>query len=332
MTGKPKTQPSRWSLLAASVGFACIVATPATAQNFPAKPIRLVVGFPPGGSNDIVARQLSPEMTKILGQQVIVDNRSGANGTIGTHHVAASLPDGYTLTLGSASPLVLSLFTYPNIPYDTLRDFAGITTIAMTAQLIAVHPSMPAMTLKEFVALAKKNPGRISFASSGTGGLPHLAIELFKSHAKINLLHVPFKGAGPATADLLGGHVQGIIMDFPVLYPSVKAGKLRGLAMLSEQRNPLLPNMPTSAELGLPEVLAVNWFAVLAPAKTARPILENLHLALVKAVSSPQMKSQLEAQGILPLTKPSLDAFSDFLRSEVTRWGKIAHEAGATVK
>ncbi|HSQ05086.1 MAG TPA: tripartite tricarboxylate transporter substrate binding protein, partial [Burkholderiales bacterium] len=270
----------------------------AHAQNFPTKPIRLVVGFPPGGSNDIVARRIAPKMSQLLGVQVIIDNKPGANATIGTDFVAKSAPDGYTLTLGSASPLAISPFTYSNIPYDTLRDFAGITTVAINPELIAIHPGVPAHTLKELIALAKAQPGKLNFASSGNGGLPHLAIELFKTLAKIDLTHVPYKGAGPALTDVLGGQVQGIIVDIPVLYPHVKEGKLRGVAVTGERRAPLLPDLPTAREQGLTNLIAINWFAIMAPAKTPRPIVDKLFDAITKAATSPEVKEPLAAQGV----------------------------------
>src|SRR5436190_11037454 len=239
----------------------------AFAQPYPTKPIRLIVGFPPGGSNDIVARQLAPKLTQLLGQQVVVENRPGANATIGTDQVAKAAPDGYTIMLGSSSPLVISPFTYPNLPYDTLRDLAGITTVASTPEMIAIHPSVPARNLKELVALAKSQPGKLAFASSGNGGLPHLAIELFKTLGKVNVLHVPYKGAGPAAIDLIGGHVHAMIIDMPALAPYVKNGKLRGIATTAERRAALLPDLPTSGEQGMPGLIAVNWFAIMAPAR-----------------------------------------------------------------
>jgi tripartite-type tricarboxylate transporter receptor subunit TctC len=194
-----------------------LAAAIACAQDYPAKPVRLVVGFPPGGSNDIVARHLAPKLGEVLGVQTIVENRPGANAIIGTEYVAKSPPDGYTLTLASVSPLVISPFTYAKIPYDTVRDFAGITTVAMTPEVIAVHPSVPAHSLKELIALAKAQPGKLDFSSSGNGGLPHLVIELFKTVAGVNVQHVAYKGAGPALTDTLGGQVHGIAVDFPVL-------------------------------------------------------------------------------------------------------------------
>jgi tripartite-type tricarboxylate transporter receptor subunit TctC len=301
----------------------------AHAQSYPTKPIRLVVGFPPGGSNDIVARQLAPRLTQLLGQQVIVDNRPGANATIGTDYVAKSAPDGYTLTLGSASPLAISPFTYPNIPYDTLRDFAAITTVASASEMVATHPSLPARNLKELVALAKQQPGKLNFASSGNGGLPHLAIELFRKLANVNIVHVPFKGAGPALTDLMGGHVHAMIVDVPVLAPSVKSGKLRGIAVTAEKRTPLLPDLPTAPEQGMPGLIAVNWFAIMAPAKTPKPIIDRLHEAIVKAATAPDMKQQFDTIGVEGFVQSSPEAFARFLREDLVRWGRIAKESGA---
>jgi tripartite-type tricarboxylate transporter receptor subunit TctC len=317
------------SPLLACAAFAMVSFGMAHAQSYPSKPIRLVVGFPPGGSNDIVARQLAPRLAQILGVQVLVENRPGANATIGTDHVAKSAPDGYTLTLGSASPLAISPFTYPNIPYDTLRDLAGITTVASTPEMIAVHPSVSARTLPELLKVAKAQPGKLNFASSGNGGLPHLAIELFKKLGQVDVVHVPFKGAGPALTDLLGGHVHGTIIDMPVLLPHVKSGKLQGIAITAEKRTPLLPDLPTSVEQGLPGLIAVNWFAVMAPAKTPKPVIDRLHSAIVQAVNSPEMKDQLQAQGVEAYLQPSPEAFTSFLRQELGRWAKIAKESGA---
>jgi tripartite-type tricarboxylate transporter receptor subunit TctC len=301
----------------------------AYAQNYPTKPIRLVIGFPPGGSNDIVARQLAPRVTQLLGVQVIVENRPGANATIATDQVAKSPPDGYTIMLGSASPLVISPFTYPNLPYDTLRDLAAITTVASTPEMIAIHPSLPARNLKELVALAKSQPGKLAFASSGNGGLPHLAIELFKTLGKVNVLHVPYKGAGPASIDLIGGHVHAMIIDMPALAPGVQNGKLRGIAITAAKRTPLLPEIPTTGEHGMPGLIAVNWFGIMAPAKTPAPVIEKLYAAFVKASSAPEMKEQFDKVGVDAYLHSSPEAFASFLRQELTRWGKIAKDAGA---
>ena len=320
---------NRKPILFLAVALAFTVSGTARAQSYPTKPIRLVVGFPPGGSNDIVARQLAPKLTQLLGVQVIVDNRPGANATIGTDYVAKSPPDGYTLTLGSASPLAISPFTYPNIPYDTLRDLAPITTVASTPEMIATHPSLPARSLKELVALAKQQPGKLNFASSGNGGLPHLAIELFRKLGNVNIVHVPFKGAGPALTDLMGGHVHAMIVDVPVLAPGVKSGKLRGIAVTAEKRTPLLPDLSTAPEQGMPGLIAVNWFAIMAPAKTPKAVVDKLHEAIVKAATAPELKQQFDTIGVEAFVQPSPEAFADFLRKDLVRWGRVAKESGA---
>ena len=301
----------------------------AFAQDYPSKPIRLIIGFPPGGSNDIVARQLAPRLSDALATQVVVENRPGANATIATELVARSAPDGYTLTLASASPLAISPHTYSKIGYDTLRDFAGITTVAMTPELVAVHPTLPVRSLKELVALARAQPGKLNFASAGNGGLPHLAIELFKTLARVNVQHVPYKGAAPAAVDLVGGHIEGMIMDFPAIYTHVQQGKMRGLAMAAEKRMPLMPEIPTTAEQGIPGLIAVNWFSIVAPARTPRPVQEKLHAALVRVATTAEMKKNFTALGIESMTSGSPEEFMKFLQAELTRWGKVAKESGA---
>jgi tripartite-type tricarboxylate transporter receptor subunit TctC len=306
-----------------------VLALAAEAQTYPSKPIRLVVGFPPGGSNDIVARIIAPKLSQILGAQVVVENRPGANATIGTDFVAKAAPDGYTIVLGSASPLVISPFTFSNIPYDTLRDFAGITTIGSTPEMMAIHPSLPARNLKELLALARSQPGKLNFASSGNGGLPHLATELFKKQGKVNVVHVPYKGAGPAATDLVGGHVHGMIIDMPALYPHVKSGKLRGIVVTADKRTPLLPDLPTSGEAGMPGLIAVNWFAIMAPAKTPKAAVDKLYSALAQTANAPDVKEQFRAQGVEAYLQSSTDAFTAFLRDELGKWEKVAKESGA---
>lgn len=320
-------RPLRW--LVCVVPVLTSAGAPVHAQDYPTKPIRMIVGFPPGGSNDIIARHLAPKLGEALGTQVVVENRPGANATIGTEFVARSAPDGYTLTLASASPLAISPHTYAKIGYDTTRDFAGITTVAMTPEIVVVHPSVPARTLPELIALARAQPGKLNFASAGNGGLPHLAIELFKTLAKINLQHVPYKGAGPAAIDLVGGHIEGMIMDFPAIYPHVQQGRMRGIALAAEKRSPLLPAVPTAGEQGLPGLIAVNWFAVMAPAKTPRAVQEKLHAALIKVANAPDMKERFNAIGVDAMTSASPDAFAKFLQLELVRWGKVAKASGA---
>ncbi len=310
---------------------ACLFGTPSVALaqgKFPSQPITIVVGFPPGGSNDMVARMVAPKLSAILGVPVIIENRAGANATVGTDYVVRSKPDGYTLTLGSASPLAISPHTYKNLPYTPLKDLVTINTVASTPEGIAVHPSVPAKTLPELVALAKKQD--VTMASAGGGGLPHLAIELLKNESGGRFVHVPYKGATPAVIDTAGGHVNGVIMDLPVLIPMIKDGRLRGLAVADVKRAELTPDLPTTKEVGLPGVLAFNWFALMAPVKTPAPIVERLHAAVVEAANSPEIKKRLIDAGIAPMTQPTVKAANDFMVSETDKWGKVAKGAGVT--
>ncbi len=299
----------------------------AAAQDYPSRPIRLVVGFPPGGSNDLVARVIAPRLAESLGAPVVIENRPGANATIGTAFVATAAPDGYVLTLGSVSPLVLSPFTYEKLAYDTQRDFAGVSTVALTPEVIALHPSVPVRTMKELIALARKR--QISLGSAGNGGLPHLAIELLKNASKTPFLHVPFKGAAPAVSDAVAGHIDGIIMDLPAASTMIREGRLRAIAITNSSRSPVLPDTPTSVEQGFPAVNAVNWFALMAPAKTPRPVLDRLHKALIGVTQLAPVREQFAKMGIEPFTQPSPDAFARFLADEMVRWGALVKSSGA---
>jgi tripartite-type tricarboxylate transporter receptor subunit TctC len=313
------------ALLAATAGLCG--AAEAQAQDYPARPITLVVGFPPGGSNDIVARILAPKLGELLGTSVVVVNKPGSNALIGTDFVARSAPDGYTITLASASPLVISPNTYSKMPFDPVKDLTGITAVAATPELLAVHPSVAAKTLPELIALSKTR--RVTLSSSGNGGLPHLAIELLRTASQGNFLHVPYKGAAPAMTDAAGGHVDGVIMDLPALQALVKDGKLRPLAITNKERSPALPQTSTSVEQGFPTVLAFNWFAVLGPAGLPKPIVDKLHKALVGAVQSAQVREAMLNVGVEPMSHDSPEAFSGFMRDELQRWGKVARESGA---
>jgi tripartite-type tricarboxylate transporter receptor subunit TctC len=300
----------------------------AQAQDYPNKSISLIVGFPPGGSNDIVARLFAPKLTEILGQSVVVVNKSGSNGLIGTDFVAKAAPDGYTITFASASPLVISPHTFPKISFNTLTDLVGITTVAQTPELLALHPSVPAKSLNELIDLSKTR--RVTISSSGSGGLPHLAIELLRAAAGSgDIIHVPYKGAGPAIADLLGAHVDGIIVDLPPLYPLVQDGRLRAVAITNTQRAVLLPNTLTSVEQGFPEILAFNWFGVMGPAKIPQPIVDKLYGALVRAANSPDLVESMRKVGVEPFVQSSPKAFGEFLKKETDRWGVVARASGA---
>ncbi len=301
--------------------------TGCVAQDFPAKPVRLVIGFPPGGANDIIARLMAPKMSESLGVQVIVENRPGANAIIGTDHVSKAAPDGYTLGLAGLSPLVMTTFTYAKVPYDSINDFAGISTVVMSPVLIVVHPALPARSLKELVALAKAQPGKLDFGTAGAGGITRMLIELMKLTAGIQVQAVAYKGAAPALTDLLGGHVQGMAMDLPVLYPHVKSGKLRALAISPERRSPLLPEVATVAEQGFPALQSTNWYAIMAPGKTPRAIVERLHGAITRAAHAPDLKEKFITGGFEPMTSASPDTYTAFLKQEFARWGKVAKAA-----
>lgn len=318
----------RRGLLTAFIGCALVVtAMPVlAADNYPSKPITMVVGFPPGGSNDIVARIIAPKLGELLGVSVVIENRPGANATIGTEYVARAKPDGYTITLGSVSPLLLSYYVYPNLSYDPYEDLSGITTVASTPELLAINPSVPAQNLAELVALSKKQD--ITLASAGNGGLPHLAIELLKAESKGRVVHVPYKGAGPGMVDAVGGHVAGIIVDLPALQKLVVDGRLRAIAVTDTKRSSVMPDVPTTVESGLPTVLAFNWFAVMGPKGMPMDIRQQLHDALVKTVNDPDTKSKLEKLGIGPFTQESPAAFDVFMKQEGERWSKLIKDAG----
>jgi tripartite-type tricarboxylate transporter receptor subunit TctC len=297
---------------------------------YPSKPITLVVGFPPGGSNDIVARIIATPLGEALGVPVVVENRPGANAILGTDHVARSAPDGYTITLGSASPLAISPSTYPKMPFDPLKDLTGITTVASTSELVAMHPSAKVNSLAELIALSQTRD--VTLASSGNGGLPHLAIELLKKASKGKIVHVPYKGAGPAITDAMGGHVDGIVMDLPALLPGVRDGRLRPVVMADDKRSSALPTVPSAKEAGSPGLIAVNWFAVMAPAKTPKPIVDKLFAALTKVMQTPQVVKQLQENAMEPFLQPTTADFDAFFKKELVRWGAIARESGARVE
>lgn len=301
-------------------------ATPALAKDaYPAKPIRLIVGYPPGGSNDIAARIIAPELSQLLGTTVVVENKAGANGVIGADHVAKAAPDGYTLLLSSMSPVILAPQTMKQPPFDVLEDFAPVNMIAITPEAIALGTKRQGITsLPQLLELAKKE--RITLSSSGAGGLPHLTIELLKK-VQPNIEHVPYKGAGPALTDTLAGHVDGIVMDLPPLYNQIKEGKLKALAVTSENRVSFLSHVPTAQET-LPGFNAENWIGIFAPANTPTAVLNTLDQALRKAVTQPKVNTALEAVALSPATQDSPAAFQQQVANDHARWGKVLRESG----
>ena len=268
----------------------------AAAQDFPTKPIRLIVPFPPGGPNDIIARVIGQRMTELTKQPVVIDNRSGQAGVLGTDAVAKANPDGYTIGIVSASALAISP-TMEEVPYNVARDFAPVTLVATVPEMLVVASNVPANNMAELVALAKAQPGKFNFASAGVGGLPHLAGELLKLTAKIDVVHVPYRGAAPAINDLLGQQVQMAFLDLPVLLPHIQAGSLRPIALGAPQRAPTAPDVPTTAEVGMPDLLIENWYGMIAPAKTPDNIVAVLNRIANEAMADPSVKQKARRSG-----------------------------------
>jgi tripartite-type tricarboxylate transporter receptor subunit TctC len=313
------------------IGAAVLGATVASAQEFPSKPIRLIVPFPPGGPNDLIGRVVGQKMSELLKQQVVIDNRGGAGGALGTDVVAKAAPDGHTIAISSAGALAISMGLQEKIPYDTLKHLKPVTLVAKVPELLVAATSLPANDLKELVALARAKPGTLNYASSGPGSMPHLAGELLKVAAKIDIVHVPYKGAAPAVNDLIGQQVQMAFFDLPVLLPQVEAGKLKPIVVGSRERAASLKHVPTTFELGYPQVEANNWYGMVAPAATPPAILARLHQATVEALRDPSVREKLSSQG-LTLVGDKPDEFTAYIRSEIDKWGKVAKAAGLVGK
>jgi tripartite-type tricarboxylate transporter receptor subunit TctC len=319
---------SRRALLAA-LGLA-LAAGSALAQPWPAKPIRLVVPFPAGGSTDVVGRLVGEKLSHALGQPVVVDNRAGAGGTAGSDVVAKSAPDGYTLLLGTSSTHAIAPSLYPRLAYDPVRDFAPVTLLGTATILMVVHPSVPAKNVAEFVALAKARPGQLMFGSTGNGSVSHLTAEYFKSAAGIDLQHVPYKGDSPMTLDLVAGRVQVAFGTAVAFLPHVQSGKLNALAITDAKPSPVAPRLPTVASSGLPGFEALQWFGLYAPAGTPREIVARLNAEAGKALQLPDVQEKLQGLG-MQISGGSPGAFGAFMRAESAKWGKIVRDSGAKV-
>jgi tripartite-type tricarboxylate transporter receptor subunit TctC len=311
-------------LLAASLGLA---AGPALAQSYPSKPIRIVVGYTPGGATDLVARVIAAEMTKSLGQSVVVENRPGANSNIASELVAKSAPDGYTLLLGSIANAI-NMGTGKSLGYDTLRDLVPITQAMTAPSILTVNPSFPAKDLKELIALARAEPGKYTFASSGAGSSPHLAGELFKMRAGIDLVHVPYKGAAPALNDLLAGHVPMGFQTALSAVPQLQTGRLRAIAVAAPKRIAQLPDVPTMAEAGLADIEVSSWNGLFAPAKTPPEIVALLHTHAARALHNPEVRNKLIAEGGEPVGSTP-EAFREYVRAEIEKWRLVIRASGA---
>ena len=298
----------------------------ATAQSFPAKPIRFVAAFPAGGPSDIVARAIGRRMSEVLGQPVVVDNRTGAGGNIGAEAVAKSPPDGYTVLLGG-SFVTIAPSLYSNPPFDPVRDFAPISLIVSNQYVLVVHPSVPARNVKELIALAKSQPGRLNYASTGPGSPPRLCGELFKSMAGIDMVNITYKGATPALIDMIGGHIDVYFGGISGTLPPIASNKVRALAVSSSRRSSQLPDVPTVAEAALPGYDITTWFGLLAPAGTPRDIVSKLNSVIVAIVSEPEMKNYLVGQGVDPITNTP-EQFAAYIKSEVPKFARIVKAAG----
>jgi len=323
---------SRVRIAALASALALITFAGAGAAAYPERPIRLVVPYPPGAStNDILGRALAVRLSARLGQQVVVDNRAGASGTLGSELVAKAQPDGYTLLVAIASPLALGPSVYPKLGYDSVRDFAHVARFAAIPYAMVVNLSFPATNVRELIALAKAKPGHINFASSGTGGTPHLCSELFKLQAGIDMTHVPYKGAGVATIDVVGGQVQMFCTGLTALTGLIRSGKVRALGIASLQRSPQMPELPTISEQGLPGFEVNSWTGVAAPAKTPAAIVRRLHAEIVAVVNDADMKNFLLSQGAEPaLLGP--EEFRDYIKADIAKWAKVIKAAGIRIE
>lgn len=317
-------------LLRAAVAAAAL-ALPAVAlgqAEYPSKPVRLIVGFAPGGSTDIVARVVAQKLSERLGQSVVVENKAGAGGTIGADAAAKAAADGYTLTLGTTSTHAIAAGAYANLPYDPVKDFAHVSLVAVTPYLLVVNPQVNAKTLPEFIALVKGQPGKLNYASAGAGTATHLAMEMLKDAAKIDIVHIPYKGNAPADVAILAGDVQAVFGSMPALLQNAKAGKVRPLAVGTARRSPALPDVPTVAEQGYPGFEAALWLGIMAPAGTPRPVIDRLHREIVAIVATPEFRQQMDANGAEPLSSASPEEFTAAVRSEADRYGKLVKAIG----
>ncbi len=306
---------------------ALLVVATAAAQGFPAKPVRLVIGFPPGGPADFFGRVFAQGLSTNFGQSVIVENRPGAGGVTGVDSVAKAAPDGYTLAMNSFSAVAIAPFSMANMPFDPRRDLALITIVVRVPEVLVASPSLPANSFAELIAHAKANPGKVNFGSAGSGTITHLAGELLKAEAKVDIVHVPYKGAAPAVNDLLGAQVQMGIFDVPVVLPHIRAGKLRAFAVTSAKRAASLPEVPTTAEAGYPKVNSDNWYGLVAPAATPPEILKRIHAAAMAALQSPAVVEQFaKVSGTAAPSTP--EEYAAFLALEQAKWGAIIRAIG----
>jgi tripartite-type tricarboxylate transporter receptor subunit TctC len=317
----------RQTLTALLLGAILITPLTAAAQQYPTKAIRFVVPFAPGGGTDIIGRVVAQALNDALGQPVVVDNRGGAGSTLGTEIVAKSPADGYTILFGNIS-LAFNATLYTKLRYDTIRDLAPISLSAVQPNILVIHPGLPAKNLKEFIELARANPGKYNYASAGTGSGTHLAAELLKLQTKIDIVHVPYKGTGPALTDLLGGQINMMVSTFASALPHVKSGRMRALGVTTAKRSPAAPDVPTLIEGGVAGYDYSTWYGLLAPAGTPKPIIDMLNATNRKVLARDDIKQKLESQGVDPIVNTPAE-FSAYMKSETEKWGKVVKATGA---
>jgi len=319
--------PSRLAKFALSLLLLAAASPSLWAQDLPDRPIRIVIAFPAGGPTDFVGRLVADKVKDILGRPIIIENKAGANGALGADYAAKSEPDGTTLFLTTLGAVGVTPHMRSDVPYDSIRDFAPVTNVVLNTTLIVVREESPLKTMKDLVAAAKAKPGEMTFASTGVGSPPHLTLELLQGVAGVKFVHVPYRGAAPALTDLLGGQVQLFAADAPVLMSSIKGGKIRALGAASGQRNPMLPDVPTLAEQGYPNIVVDNWYGLLAPAKTPPAIIAKINDAFVKAINDPVVKKKLIDSGAIPVADTPAE-FGKFFKNEYDRWGKVVRASG----
>jgi tripartite-type tricarboxylate transporter receptor subunit TctC len=306
----------------------CAIGGLAHAQNYPNKSIRLIVPFPPGGPADILSRAIGQKLTDSWSQQVVVDNRAGAGGAIGSELAAKAAPDGYTLLMGFVGTHAINPSLYSKLPYDNVKSFEPVSLVATATIILVLHPSLPAKSVKELIALAKSKPGELTFGSPGNGTPQHLAGELFSTMAGVKMTHVPFKGAVPAISDLLGGRISLVFSSAPPALPHVATGKLRALAVTSGKRSSVAPDLPTVAESGLPAFEVINWYGVLVPARTPKAVVDKLNAEIAKIMKMPDVKERLSSVGIETFSSTPAQ-FAAFIKDETAKWAKVVKFSGA---
>ena len=325
--GKSRKLLKRAAVLAALTALCAVSASPTQAQDYPTRPIRVLIAFPPGGPTDFVGRLIADKMSTLLGQRVYIENKPGANGTVGADNIAKADPDGYSLFLTTAGAVTISPHIIANIPYDSLRDFAPIAEVVTNTTVLVVSPKMAIKTAKELVALAEQKPGAISFASTGIGSTTHLAQVLLADAAGVSFLHVPYRGAAPMLTDLLGDQVQVVAADLTVLMSQIEAGTVVPIGAAADRRNQNIPDVPTLAEQGYPNTDASNWYALLAPAKTPTALIKKLNDAVNVALDDPDIRGKIVKSGAVPVGGTP-EALGKFMRAEYDKWGRVVRDHG----